>query len=210
MNLLPCRLRSLSRTRVLADVPGGARPCCCASHGARRLRPASANPHRGAPALARARVCPALRDGASSLQGQPHPGGRSPHVKTRGFCPEALLAHRDRRTPFFPGEPPALFSLSPCARLLPAGRTADARRALPASASKSSLAAETRGTGRPARTRHPRGAAPRTRGVPVPGGPCTPTSSGCAAAAGTGRGDSECQTNVPLTLLPRRDVATLR
>lgn len=65
----------------------------------------------GAPALAGARVCPALRDGASALQGQPRPGGRSPHVKTRGFCPEALLARRDRRTPFFPGEPPALFSL---------------------------------------------------------------------------------------------------
>lgn len=45
------------------------------------------------------------------------------------------------------------------------------------------------------RDRGPCGAAPRACRVPVPVG--TPGHSGCAATAGTGRGDSECQPSVP-------------
>ena len=50
-------------------------------------------------------------DGASTLQGQPHPSVRSPHVKTLRVLPQGSADPRDRRTPLFPEEPPALFSL---------------------------------------------------------------------------------------------------
>lgn len=169
----------------------------CTSSGCASLVPTSVTPRLGAPVLA----C------AFSLQGQPHPSVRSSHVKALWVLPRGSAGPREREGPAFPRKATSsIFTPSPSTRLLLAEHITDARCAFPASASKSSLAAETRG---PGQTQHPCGATPGTCGVPVPVHPCTPTSSGCAASTRTSRGDSECQTNAPLTVLLRRDMATL-
>lgn len=130
MSLLPCRIRSLSHTRVCWHGRQRRSVSLCMSE---RVSVVSSL-CQPAPRCRGAHLCTAPKrsgGGASSLQGPPHTPCR--------FCPEALLDLR-QKDPLFP-ESCQLFTRSPRARLLLVELMADAHRALPVSTSESSPAA---------------------------------------------------------------------